>query len=288
MSKRAWPWYSFLYAWAGPQGSFWLWILCLVGMWLFFDGTMIRLANREPQSRSVADVASGLEVLQRWVSIEGTELVDAGQLFGKTGESGSSMRVIVDASDPAAARWNELALLANELKVNADPSSPLGRRFGRLRARFDQELESYTPWRCLRLVDDGSVAAVVSRTSVSAPLGDDQGDPLSAYKREFRAAVDLIRRNVKPSAQYTGVLDWTPPSIVARADAEVHLALSNRTLRVGREPRQLPLVIFGGCSLILLFLIGGLQGVLTSDEDEPSSDSEPPSPPPSSEPPPGT
>jgi len=262
--RRQWPWYSFVYKLAGAQGSFWLWILALLGMWLFFDGMLIRLLNQAPHARSVADVAGGRDLRKRWVSVDGVELVDAGQLFGEAGASGSPLRLLIDATDPAAQRWRTLARLAESLGDRPEPGSELGRRFGKMRARFAKERGSYIPWRSLRLYESGGVAPVVSRCSLAKPLVQSDGDPLSAYRREFTAAVELVRAKVKPNIQLTGLLDRSPPSILSRAKAELGLPLAEQTLRVGRGPKEHPLVIFWSCAGLLLFLAAGLHGVLRS------------------------
>lgn len=266
-SSSRWPWYSFLYRWFGAQGTFWLWIVALVGLWLSAEDAVLVLVNRTPHARSVADAASGQNVWRNWVEVEGTELRDAGRLFGELGDSGSPVRLLLDPTDPAAARWSELADAAHSLGVKPTSSSEAGRRFGRLRARFEKHLDDYRPSRPLRLFEDAAVATVSSRCSLSRPVALDEGDPIAGYEVAFRAAVQLVRENVLPGQRYKGALDRTPSSNRQRIERELGIQLSGRTLRVGRRPRRLPMRVFAACAVLLVFLAAGLQGVLARDDE---------------------
>ena len=39
------PWYAFLYRLFGAQGTFWLWVLCIVALWWTAKPTLLRLTK---------------------------------------------------------------------------------------------------------------------------------------------------------------------------------------------------------------------------------------------------
>lgn len=260
------PWYSFLYRLAGPQGTFWLWIISLLGIWLQFEDTWLTLVNRKPHRRSVADVSSDQGIWRRWVELEGVEIRDARRLMGQRGHSGAPLRLLLDGSDPAAVRWARLKILVKKME---DPKTAefAKEQFEELRSTFLQERDKYQPWRPVIVFEEGSVAPVTSQTHLAKPIAVlKEQDPFKALDMQHQEAKHLVDSLVFPQVLFRGVLDETPQIKVTRTSKELGLALSPRTLRLNRKPSKRALVIFGLCSLLLLFLAAGLQGVLKLDE----------------------
>lgn len=271
MSQRnQWPWYAFIYRFGGPQVTFWLWILTLLGVWLFFQDARITLLNREPQIRSVADASSGQFYYQSWVSVEGTEIKDVRKLLGRKGESSIPLRILLDPSDPAAIYWKQLAKLAVELGPKPDSDSERGMEFQSILSTFAKDRESkYLPWRGMILHEDSDTAPISSETNIAEPLtpkevGSDV-DPLALEELKFQKRVRIIRENIVPKVKYLGVLDNSPGVQVKRIHKQLGMNVSNQTLRIGRKPSKRSLIVFSVCLVILLFLLAGLQGAIRQD-----------------------
>lgn len=262
------PWYCFLYRVLGAGGTFWLWLVTLIGLWLLVDDAWIAALNRRPAPRSVAHAASGQELGRTWVQLRGLEIRDARKVLGLPPQSGSPLRLLLDASDPAAERWLNLRKLSDRLGDHPKASSEAGREFEQLKALFARERESYLPTRPILLFEDGAVAPVSSSTALSMPLAGEQrisADLLAQAEREFQTAVKLIREEIKPEVEVVGLLDETPPSQLRRVGQELALGLSGKTLRLSREPRRGPALGFALWLLVFIFLLAGLSPVLRRD-----------------------
>lgn len=265
-----WPWYAFIYRFGGPQVTFWLWILSLLGVWLFFKDAAITILNRRPQVRSVADASSGQMYWQSWVMVEGTEIKDVRKLLGRKGESSIPLRILLDPSDPAAIYWRSLAKLAADLGPKPDSDSKLGMEFQSILTTFNKDRDKkYIPWRAMILHEDSDTAPISSETNLADPLTpneitEDIG-PLALEELKFQKRVALIRENITPSVKYQGVLDQSTGVQKKRIHKQLAINVSNQSLRIGRKPSKRSLIIFNLSFSTLLMLLAGLQGAIRRD-----------------------
>ncbi|MDF1662324.1 MAG: hypothetical protein P1V97_11160 [Planctomycetota bacterium] len=256
-----WPWYAFIYRFGGPQVTFWLWILSLLGVWLFFQDAAMTILNRKPQVRSVADASSGQMYWQSWVMVEGTEIKNVRKLLGRKGESSIPLRILLDPSDPAAIYWRGLAKLAADLGPKPDSDSEKGMEFQSILTTFNKDRDKkYIPWRAMILYEDSDTAPISSETNLAEPLTpsevtDDMG-PLALEELKFQKRVALVRENITSTEKYQGVLD---------IHSQLAINVSNQSLRIGRKPSKSSLIIFTLSFMILLMLLAGLQGAIKRD-----------------------
>lgn len=268
--RNHWPWYAFIYRFGGPQVTFWLWILSLLGVWLFFKDAAITILNRKPQVRSVADASSGQMYWQSWVSVEGTEIKDARKLLGRKGESGIPLRILLDPSDPAAIYWRELAKLAADLGPKPDSDSGKGMEFQSILTTFNKDRDKkYIPWRAMILHEDSDTAPISSETNLADPLTpseitEDMG-PLALEELKFQKRVKLVAENIRATEKHLGVLDKSTGVQVKRIHKQLAINVSNQSLRIGRKPSKNSLILFTLSFMTLLMLLAGLQGAIRRD-----------------------
>lgn len=267
--RQARPWYAFLYRHLGASGTFWLWMTCLAGFWIYGGEAFIALLNQQPVSRSVANAASGQELGCYWVKLQGLELKDARKLLGQSGASGTPVRLLLDNQDPAAKTWRQLSNLAFELSQKNLDKSRRARRvlkvkeFERLQSQFQRDRKSYLPTQPIRLFEQGDPALVTSDLSVGRPsnrIGKRAKNPAELVReaqRDLEASIQLVKTYVSPNVEVQGLLDSTPKSLKNRVFEELGLGLSGQTLRINREPSFLPLWIVSLSVLLLVFLTGG-------------------------------
>src|SRR4051794_23574730 len=108
------PWYAFLYRVLGAHGTFWLWVLTVIALWWTWHGALVRILDREPERRSIAELAKSHEI-RRWVVLPGVQ-VDLEPALLNRKDASAAFRpasVLIELSDPAAAFWRTTRVLAD-------------------------------------------------------------------------------------------------------------------------------------------------------------------------------
>ncbi len=107
MPPKRRPWYSFLYILFGAQGSFFLWLAALGGVYWTFEDAVLWAFNPEPADVEVSEAARLDRGPRRWVRLHGVQVaLDPGA--GAAAKEGRDVSVLIDPQDPAALRWREL------------------------------------------------------------------------------------------------------------------------------------------------------------------------------------
>ena len=187
----SYPWYGFLYRLLGAHGTFWLWVLSVVAMWWTWQGALVRVLDREPEHRTVFEIAAANNG-RRWVELYGVEVWLDGALLGREpgGTSGSPVAILIDANDPAARFWHVARLFAD---VNAAVSSP------------KLDLISVE-------LGDASAAAALAHRRDEAPLAFRKlQDALLSLRKDVRSglpsptgAILLLRGGSRPDIELPG------------------------------------------------------------------------------------
>lgn len=280
------PWYAFLYRLFGAQGTFWLWVLCLIALWWTARPTVIRLANRRPSAdiRRVADVAAMPATdLTRWVILEGVAVdLDRRLLLERDASLTPRMTLLIDPADPAAAWWASTHTQAQALTLRDAPlaaPASLGGLPGAAMVGAPKVARAELEGRFARL-EGGSVPqafpapgrvvlvqrfeaapseqAAAAEGGVSAAGFPANFAELAAARLEARAA--LVRARVRPAVQVEGQLVSTPVTLAARVKEELNTVVAPQLLQAGREPRDLESWIFAAAAITLLFLAAGFLG----------------------------
>ena len=261
------PWYAFLYRAFGAQGTFWLWILCLIAMWWTAKPTLHRLMNQSPaktQVRAVAEKHSAID-LTRWVRLEGVEVVYDHELLGKDQADGHPpMRLLLDPDDPAARWWIEMRDLADAMASTADVGSAAQARrlftdrYTLLAGDKDGDKVS------AKLPEPGRALVVLNGPPPPRMLPPKPTD-LSAFLdwlpklTEARAA--LVRDRVR-AVSVEGLLAPMPETLADRAKHQFQVTVGHWVLQPGKTPRALESYIFGVAAITLLFLATGFYGAV--------------------------
>src|SRR5262249_37074528 len=102
MSARR-PWYGFLYYVLGTRGSFFAWVVALLGVYVTWRDAVLFTLNQGPQAMRVAELVTSETSWRRWVQVEGVEVDLSSPLF--PAHSPPAGRILIDREDPAAANW---------------------------------------------------------------------------------------------------------------------------------------------------------------------------------------
>jgi hypothetical protein len=298
MSGRsaAGPWYGFLYRLLGAHGTFWLWVLSVVAMWWTWQGALLSILDREPERRTVAEIALASDV-HRWVSLSGVEVLVDSALLGRDPSSAEPVPtpILIDAGDPAARFWLlvkvcarlEPALRGRSVDGAAaalGDASALAPRAMRIDVEGKLD-DSYVALRknvksCLPgpngavLLLRGAVpasgelpGAAIGSGSVVGPPGTPSPnarpaarpgelDEIDPYARSVTEWGERVRERVHLRFP-TGLLDSAPRSLLERLEKDPGLVLAPSALSVDRRPRDAELYVFCGASLFMVFLAAG-------------------------------
>lgn len=266
------PWYAFLYRLLGAQGTFWLWVVCLVALWWTAKPTLHRVANRTPATRHVADVAttSSATDLTRWVSLTGVEVVYDRELLGQRSASAQSpVRLLLDPQDPAAQRWAELRALADAMQGEGDAAAQARKQF---EARYSLleggDLEKLDPRpepERVLVVQNG---VVPTRAPLLASPPTDPLKWLAWMQARVDARAALVRERVHPSVTVQGLLVPMPETLAGRIKAQLEIDVGRWVVQQGREPRDLESWIFAAAAITLLFLATGFYGAVRAQRGD--------------------
>ncbi|MFC1706140.1 hypothetical protein ACFL59_04855 [Planctomycetota bacterium] len=223
MSRR--PWYGFLYYLLGASGSFFAWVVSILGVYVTYREALLRVANREPNPATVVEVFEEKLGLKRWVQLGGIE-VDLGRIRGRAGlRDGTEDTVLMDADNPAAAafrslvadlgqRHGELPVLAGHVsrleeelrKQHSQGPDParVGKLEGELRERRYAQHAAYVEIAGLlrRLEED---RALSDKLVVVVPGGL---EPSNSPAEEDLSEDSEVLEVVPPATPATGSLEW--------------------------------------------------------------------------------
>jgi hypothetical protein len=282
------PWYSFLYRLLGAQGTFWLWIASIIGLWWTWRPTLDRLANRHPRAERVAEVPR-LPALTRWVTLEGVLVrLDRRLLLEPAPPTRTPAALLpptallIDPSDPSARWWAVARALADASDEGfAAATAALGGPCGTWRAHARRALGQRlalleggerdtalpSPERAV-IVDEGA------QPPLAAAASPDAGRGLAGIAALLDARAALLRARVEPAARIDGLLVDTPATLAEHARAELDVVVAPRMVQEGRHPRDLESWVFAASAICLLFLAAGFHGATRAAPPPP-----PPAPP---------
>jgi hypothetical protein len=277
------PWYAFLYRILGAHGTFWLWVVTVVALWWTWHGALVRILDREPERRSIAELATSHEI-RRWVVLPGL-MVDVNPALLNREESAPGFAptsILIEPTDPAATFWRTTRVLADtDAGVGAGATRTAAAALGGpaayriLTARTvvrDTLIARRTELRnnaaarlprsqmALIVLADGAAAEASRVISQPGDVGGDGANDTGDYALAFAAWRDGVRASVSVAAPQ-GLLDEAPQALLDRLANDPGLRLSPKGLRIGRKPRDAELYVFCGAALCFLFLATGFYGV---------------------------
>ncbi|RME76508.1 MAG: hypothetical protein D6776_01120 [Planctomycetota bacterium] len=292
------PWYGFLYYLLGAQGTFFLWVASILGIYLTRKEALLYLLNRAPVPVTVEQLAEGEIGLQRWVRVAGLE-IDLGRLADRlaldpspqpAGRSGTDT-VLVDADSPAAIAWR--ALFERLERLAAQPSDDPEQTALRLWALLEplaRTPERFRPHEALVVVPGTprqpapvSVSAQPRTASEhlehwleqlsnalatemhSAGYDPALADRLLRRFERLRTEVSRLRGAVRLGAQHAGLLHRLPGSRLEHYRTRYGVEVAPFALVTGQRPHYLAAVVFGLLSACLLFLVLGLWALRQTD-----------------------
>jgi hypothetical protein len=178
------PWYGFLYYLLGAQGSFFVWVACLLGLYLTRKEAALYALNREPVATSVRSVVAGDMGFRRWLGVSGIEIdleTVRAALDENTPLEGipvAADTVLVDPGDRAAAAWGELLKRFDTLAAEplTDPEL-LTTRLWQLVHVPREDPPRFRPAQGLVVVPGTNAPAPAGTATSSAGSGSAAGSP---------------------------------------------------------------------------------------------------------------
>ncbi len=146
------PWYGFLYYLLGAQGSFFVWVACVLGLYLTRKEAVLYVFNRQPVRTSVREIRAGELGFRRWVEIGGTELDLAAIRAALSPETPETTplphgeTILIDPDTEAAGAWRALLDALDRLAASAiDDPEQLTTALWKLVHEPNREPERYRP-----------------------------------------------------------------------------------------------------------------------------------------------
>jgi hypothetical protein len=269
------PWYAFLYRLFGAQGTFWLWIVCLIALWWTAKPTLHRVANRAPTpGLRVADVATTHSAtdLTRWVELSGVEVTYDPELLCKDAHPSSQtpVRLLIDPRDNSARWWTTTRALADAVRAGEGVElEGLGRltvdQVRRELVRRFADLEGGKVPDARPTPEQALVILSERPPPRPSPVPPAPADPILIIQwldERFDARVARVRERVTPATTVMGLLVPMPETLAERVKARVDVNVGRWVIQEGKEPRDLESWIFGVAAIILVFLATGFYGAV--------------------------
>jgi len=290
------PWYGVAYYVLGTRGSFFAWVLALLGVYVTWREAALFAWNQGPVARRVAEVTAAEPGFRRWVQVGGVEIDLGSALFAAQdralGTAGAfEDRILIDRDDPVAVAWRSVFREIEAARAALEPDTatrdrPAGgdesdaalKRLGSLLLEIGsaEAGKRYVPEKALFVITGapvgGAGSGVTSRTGVAGALGNSRPeasppgapqpppeDSLSRWRRSTLARVDLVRSAVSIDVEREGLLETLPESRRARYKEAYGVEVARAALGVGHRPSHVAACAFGGFAFLLLLLAIGLR-----------------------------
>lgn len=286
MSARR-PWYGFLYYVLGTRGSFFAWVVALLGVYVTWREAVLWAWNRAPVPARVSEVVASEAAWRRWVQVGGVEIDLASALFAAhdrpQGTAGAyAERILIDRDDPAAVAWRDLfreieqvrGALLDGRREGADDADAQLKRLGTLVLDIGrpETARRFVPERALFVIASAGAEVALrppaafrpgpagAAGEAGAPTGAAAGETaLERWRRTTLERVDLVRSAVRIDVEREGLLEPLPESRRAHYRNAYGVEVARAALGVGHRPSQVLAGAFAAFAVTLTFLVLGLR-----------------------------